>query len=174
MADGILIHYSRDELLNSKKEYNANCLTRIVVEEDRFQEKKREREEELKEVQEKKQWEDFRLLHRRAEKRVRQDEDDIWIPEGKKPRLDKSSEEEVELGAWLEMTEGRCMRAGKLKSLLKKDQERMTRRMETLEEDQLLESLGTWWSTVLIIPKEQLLGGEVADLKGDQRGLGIP
>ena len=25
----------------------------------------------------------------------------------------------------------------------------MTRRMETLEEDQLLESLGTWWSTVL-------------------------
>ena len=98
MDEAIHIHYSKDELLNSKKEYNANCLTRIVVEEDRFQQKKREREEELKEVQEKKQWEDFRLLHKRAEKRVRQDADDVWIPEGriptsKKPRLDKSSEE---------------------------------------------------------------------------------
>ena len=144
MAEAIHIHYSRDELLNSMKEYNVNCLTRIVVEEYMFQQKKREREEELKEVQEKKQWEDFRLLNKRAEKRVRLDEDDIWnpegrIPTGKKPRLDKSSEEEIELGAWLEMTEGRCMRAGKLKSLLKKDQERMTSRMETLEEDQLLE-----------------------------------
>ena len=29
VAKAIKIHYSRDELLNSKKEYNANCLTRI-------------------------------------------------------------------------------------------------------------------------------------------------
>ena len=111
---------------------------------------------------------------------MRQDEEnDIWIPEGriptgKKLRLDKSSEEEVELGTWLEMAEGRCMRAGKLKSLLKKDQERMIRRMETLEEDQLLESLGTWWSKVLIIPEEQLLGGGAADLKGLAEGARHP
>ena len=34
VAEAIKIHYSKDELLNSKNEYNANCLTRVVVEEE--------------------------------------------------------------------------------------------------------------------------------------------
>ena len=40
--EAMTIHYSRDELLNGKNEYNANCLTRIVVEEDVFERKKKE------------------------------------------------------------------------------------------------------------------------------------
>ena len=58
------IHYSRDELLNSKNEYNANCLTRVVVEEEVYERKKRERKKEIEELEEKKRWEIFKTAHR--------------------------------------------------------------------------------------------------------------
>ena len=32
VAEAILIHYSEDSLLNSKNEYNSNCLARVTVE----------------------------------------------------------------------------------------------------------------------------------------------
>ena len=43
VAEAINIMYSKDQQLNSKNEYMANCLTRVCVEENRFERKKRER-----------------------------------------------------------------------------------------------------------------------------------
>ena len=53
VAEAITIIYTRDKLINSKNEYMANCLTRICVEENRFEKHKREREEEEKDEAEK-------------------------------------------------------------------------------------------------------------------------
>ena len=54
VSEAINIHYSGDCLLNSKNEYNANCLTRLVVEESRIERKKRELEEDKDEKEERK------------------------------------------------------------------------------------------------------------------------
>ena len=43
VAEAIWIHYAGDELLNSKNEYNANHLSRVVVDEDNFRRKGRDR-----------------------------------------------------------------------------------------------------------------------------------
>ena len=44
VAEAINIMYSKNQLLILKNEYMANCLTRICVEENRFERKKRERD----------------------------------------------------------------------------------------------------------------------------------
>jgi hypothetical protein len=44
VAEAITINYTADQILNSKNEYMANCLTRICVEEERFDKQKREQE----------------------------------------------------------------------------------------------------------------------------------
>ena len=54
VAEAIMIHYSGDELLNSKNEYNANHLSRVVVEEDAFERKRKAKQEEMREHEEKK------------------------------------------------------------------------------------------------------------------------
>ena len=41
--EAILIHLSKDSQLNSKNEYNANCLTRVTVEETKFERKSEKR-----------------------------------------------------------------------------------------------------------------------------------
>ena len=46
IAEAILIHYLKDELLNSKNEYNSNCLARLTVEENMYKRKNRVRKEE--------------------------------------------------------------------------------------------------------------------------------
>jgi hypothetical protein len=43
VAEAISIQYTKDQILNSKNEYMANCLTRICIEENKF-EKKEKRE----------------------------------------------------------------------------------------------------------------------------------
>jgi hypothetical protein len=146
VAEAIKIHYSRDELLNSKNEYNANCLTRIVVEEEVYERKKRERKEEMEELEEKKRWEVFKIAHRQQPKRQRPEEVSGlrgWMEgKGKKLRRMESVEEEFEMAGWWEMMEGRCVRAGNLKRRLENDRERVLKRMENRNEDALMESLG--------------------------------
>ena len=44
VAEAINIQYTKDQLLNSKTEYMANCLTRICIKENRFEEEKREKD----------------------------------------------------------------------------------------------------------------------------------
>ena len=53
VAEAIRIHYATDELLNSKNEYNANHLSRVIVDEDVYTKKKREKMEEIAELVEK-------------------------------------------------------------------------------------------------------------------------
>ena len=47
--EAIRIHYSKDLLLNSKNEYAANGLTRLTIDENKVERKKRERKEEEEE-----------------------------------------------------------------------------------------------------------------------------
>ena len=60
VAEALRIMYTTDQILNSKNEYMANCLTRLCVEEDRYERKKRERKEEEEEQQEIKELEALR------------------------------------------------------------------------------------------------------------------
>ena len=61
--------------MNSKNEYNANHMSRVVVDEDAFEKKRKAREEEKKKIEEKKAWEKFRLEHTARPKRTwREDE----------------------------------------------------------------------------------------------------
>ena len=52
VAEAIRIHYAKDELLNSKNEYNANHLSMVVVDEVEFFKKKKQRMEEMAELDE--------------------------------------------------------------------------------------------------------------------------
>ena len=63
VAEAITINYTKDRLLNSKNEYMANCLTRICVEENKLDKKKREREEEMAEKEEKQGLLAFKMKH---------------------------------------------------------------------------------------------------------------
>ena len=54
VAEAIRILCTKDQILNSKNEYMANCLARICVEEDKYARKKRERLEEKNSMKKKK------------------------------------------------------------------------------------------------------------------------
>ena len=146
VSEAIKIHYSRDKLLNSKNEYNANCLTRVVVEEEVYERKKRERREEIEELEDKKRWEEFKSVQRQQPKRKRPEEvfsQKGWM-KGKQKKLKKmeSEEEDFEMAGWWEMVEGRCLRVGHLKERLENDRKRVLDRMKSRKEDALIESLG--------------------------------
>ena len=152
VAEAIRIHYTGDVLLNSKNEYNANHLSRVVVEENVFQRKKRERQEEVEEMEEKKRWEVFKANHKHQPKRRREDES---VPEGWKPGQNKrlrrmSLETEVwDLAVWWRLAEGMCLRAGKLKRRICLDKARVLRMMETYNMDRILSETPAWWNMAM-------------------------
>ena len=88
VAEAILIHYSEDSLLNSKNEYNSNCLARVTVEETAYDRKKRERKEEEESLKEQKAWDSFKWSRGPGKRRQ-----DYEVPHGwngkdrKRPRL---------------------------------------------------------------------------------------
>ena len=47
----VLLLYTKDKILNSKNKYNANHLSRVVVEEDAFERKRKARQEEMEEME---------------------------------------------------------------------------------------------------------------------------
>ena len=138
VAEAIRIHYATDELLNSKNEYNANHLSRVIVDEDAYTRKKREKMEEVAELEEKRKWEEFKKEKRTQPKRQRVKEDESlpygWKePQHKKLRRMETEVEEddtLDLSDWWLLVEGICGRAGILKRTLVKDKERFLRRME--------------------------------------------
>jgi hypothetical protein len=67
-----VINYTADQILNSKNEYMANCLTRICVEEERLDKQKRERDEVMAEEAEKQKLMAFEQKHLRP-KRTREE-----------------------------------------------------------------------------------------------------
>ena len=149
VAEAVMIHYSKDILLNSKNEYNTNCLARVKVDESRYEQKNRERMEALEEAKEKEAWAKFKDM--KAGFRKRKDKDDtIKIPKAKKPRLEQAPNiEEMDLGDWLRKTEKVCQRAGELGKYLDMDKQRMLRRMQTFEEDQILTDIQPMWEEKL-------------------------
>ena len=52
VSEAMRIHSSQDHLLNSKNEYSSNCLTRLVVDEDKFEKKRKQKMEEQEENEE--------------------------------------------------------------------------------------------------------------------------
>ena len=69
VAEAIEIYYSKDELLNSKNEYNNNHLARVIVEEDAYKRKKKAKEEEMKEMMKKKKWKEFKSVRKQPKRK---------------------------------------------------------------------------------------------------------
>ena len=151
-----MIHYSKDILLNSKNEYNSNCLTRLTIDE-KFEKKTRERLEAMVEAKEKEAWEQFKNRKRKEGFLKRKKEEIPESTRSKKPRWSTGDQEPAtptlhtgeesgggqeemadDLGICLERMEGMCMRAGRLRKQLEFDKMRMVRRMDTLEQDNIL------------------------------------
>ena len=129
VAEAINIMYSKDQLLNSKNEYMANCLTRICVEEERFERKKRERKEE--EEMERVRLRNFKDKHRRPKRPRTPDGVDpankrmkTFLQAGKPP-----GDTDLDLGNWLEKAEARCQRAGDLKKKLMEEKAMVLEKM---------------------------------------------
>ena len=108
-------NYATDELLNSKNEYNANHLTRVVIDEDEYTKKKRQRMEEIAELEDKRKLEEFKKGKRQQMKRMR-NEDDETIPDGWKGhtackrlnRMPEEEEETLDVSGWWRIAEGMC------------------------------------------------------------------
>ena len=67
VTEAIKIMFSKDELLNSKSEYLANNISRITIEEDVFDRKRKERFEEEVEKLEKEMLDKFRKVKKKPE-----------------------------------------------------------------------------------------------------------
>jgi predicted nucleotidyltransferase len=83
--------------------------------------------------------------------RKRKEKDDTpELPRVKKPRIEQTPNIEVlDLGDWLRRTEKVCHRAGELRKYLDVYKQRMLRRMETFEEDQILTDIQPMWEEKL-------------------------
>ena len=86
VSEAVMIHYSQDILLNSKNEYNANCLTRLRVDETKFEQKTREKLEAMEEAKEKEAWKNFKNKNAGFRKRKKKD-DTPEVNRSKRPRL---------------------------------------------------------------------------------------
>ena len=134
-------------MLNSKNEYLANCLSRVQVSEDRFERKMRELREDDEEKEH--QARVAKLRNERTsgagDKNEEQKDDQpsgrsildlIKMkrkpamkagPAGKRRKV-MTEDTDINIKLFLEVAEEMCMRAGKLKAMLKKDLQRMERR----------------------------------------------
>ena len=112
VAEAISIQYTKDQILNSKNEYMANCLTRLCIDENRFEKKQKERQAEEQEEAEKHQLLAFKTKHMRP-KRTRteiqsnpeellQKRMGLFLKAGNPPDQD-----ELDLETWLKKAEER-------------------------------------------------------------------
>ena len=118
-------------------EYLSNNITRITVDGDNFERKKKDFQEAKEEADEKEAFERFKLLKKRCEKRQRSEkpypEDHLqFAPSKKRMRLSSSREEDtdLDLGLWLCQAEARCNRVGWLKERIENEKLEMLRRLE--------------------------------------------
>ena len=120
IGEAMKILFTKDKLLNSKNEYLANNISRVMVDEDKYEKKRREIREEKLEAEEKKALEDFKLLRKKTEKRQRENANRLENqpriePLMKRRRLtpsrleNKWTEGELDLGKWLARAEERCL-----------------------------------------------------------------
>ena len=129
-TEAITINYTRNKLLNSKNEYMANCLTRICVEENRFEKSKRERDEELAEEVEKQRLMAFKQKHLRPKRTRDEAKKPTDEPTGKRMKLfleagNPPDSDDLDMADWLEKDEERCRRVNELKARLAEDKQRV-------------------------------------------------
>jgi hypothetical protein len=123
-----------------------------VVDEDEYTKKKRQRMEEVVELEEKRKLEEFKKTKRQQMKRMR-NEDDETIPEGWKvhtackrlKRMPEEEEETLDVSGWWRMAEGRSARTGILSNQLEKEKARVLRRMEVMELERIISDSQGWW-----------------------------
>jgi hypothetical protein len=60
--------------------------------------------------------------------------------------------DQIDLGGWLERTEQQCRRVGEFHRLVKENEMRTLRRMETLGIDKVLMDLPYWWDRMTGAP----------------------
>ena len=133
-------------LLNSKNEYNANHLSRVVEDEDEYTKMKRQRMEEVAELEEKRKLEEFKKSKRQQMKR-RMNEDDEIIPDGWKAhsackmleRMPEEEEETLDVSGWWRST-----RTGILSNQFEIETARVLRRMEVMELDRIISDSQDW------------------------------
>ena len=124
----------------------------MVVDEDEFTKKKKQRMEEIAELEEKRQLEEFKKAKRQHMKRMRTEQDDT-LPECWKlhtqckrlKRMPPEEEEILDMTGWWNMAEGMCLMAGNLRMRLEKDTARVLRRMEGMGIDRILSDSQDWW-----------------------------
>ena len=116
-----------------------------------YTKKKRQRMEEVAELEEKRKLEEFKKTKRQQMKRMR-NEDDETIPEGWKvhtackrlKRMPEEEEETLDVSGWWRMAEGRSARTGILTNQLEKEKTRVLR-MEVMELERVISDSQGWW-----------------------------
>ena len=143
VAEAISILYTKDQILNSKNEYMANCLTRICIEENRFEKKRNERQAEEQEEAEKHQLLAFKAKHMRP-KRNRAEIQSTEEPLRKRMKLflkagNQQDQDDLDLETWLRKAEERCQRAGNLKTRLENE------KLQVLEKMRMMKNVPIGW-----------------------------
>ena len=163
--EAMKIFLSEDEMLNSKNEYLANCLTRVQVSEDRFERKMRElrEDDEEKEYQAKVAKLKFERTSWAEGKRDDQDDDQpsgrsiLELMKMKRKPAEKAgpaekrrkvnpTDTDINIKLFLEVAEGMCLRVGQLKTMLKHDLQRMERRWACWKMDEIVMDTPSWWN----------------------------
>ena len=137
VGEAMRILYTRDQILNSKNEYLSNNITRITVDGDKLERRRKDFEEAKEEADEKEAFERFKLLKKRCEKRQRPEkhcpEDHLqFAPRNKRMRLSSLGDDDtdLDLGLWLCQAEARCNRVGWLKERIESEKLEMLRRLD--------------------------------------------
>ena len=129
VSEAVTMYLSKDKLLNSKNEYVQNCISRVTVEEDKYQRKLRERQEEQEDLENAVKLEKFK-----KEKRCRENDPDGWRAEKRRRPMSPTEEssrcsakldEETRISnniledllTWWSWATEECQRAGRVEQL---------------------------------------------------------
>ena len=129
MEQKLNVHKERQNCMNHQH-FKANCLTRICVEENRFEKSKRERDEELAEEVEKQRLMAFKQKHLRPKRTRDEAKKPTDEPTGKRMKLfleagNPPDSDDLDMADWLEKDEERCRRVIELKARLAEDKQRV-------------------------------------------------
>ena len=129
------------------------------MDESNLERKKREKAEYEAELKEERALENFKMKHKKVQKRTRdppslQGELERWLePAAKRCRRYEVLEEQLLdikgidfcLGEWLDRNERLCQRVGNLREVMRLGNLRVLRLMDCYKMDRILDDLSTWW-----------------------------
>ena len=183
VAEALRIVHTKDVILNSKNEYLDNNIPRITVDESKVDRMKRERAEEERELKDLRDLEEFKVKHKKAQKRNRemsnhQGDLEKWIqPAKKRLREEDTLQQHVLdnfcLGEWLDRNERLCQRVGDLKERLLLEKSRTLRRMNCYGMDLILDDLTDWWERQEHLLHQRTTTQLERDLKSEQMNTSL-